>query len=80
MIEFFDNIDSTVFLFFNGMRAPFLDTFMMLFTDRFIWVPFYVVLAGMLFRGGGMRAGVLYMLALIIAVTLTDQTCASIKS
>lgn len=78
MIEFFDNIDSTVFLFFNGMRAPFLDTFMMLFTDRFIWVPFYVVLAGMLFRGGGMRAGVLYMSALIIAVTLTDQTCASI--
>ena len=49
MIEFFDNIDSTVFLFFNGMRAPFLDTFMMSFTDRFIWVPFYVVLAGLLF-------------------------------
>lgn len=78
MIEFFDNIDSTVFLFFNGMRAPFLDTFMMLFTDRFIWVPFYVMLAGLLFRGGGWKAGTLYLAALIIAITLTDQTCASI--
>ena len=36
MLEFLNQIDTSVFLFFNGMHTPFLDRFMMLFTGRFI--------------------------------------------
>lgn len=78
MLEFFDTIDSSIFLFFNGMRAPFLDTFMMCFTGKFIWVPLYATLLFCIFRGAGFRCGVVFTLAVIVAVTLTDQTCATI--
>lgn len=78
MIDFLNDIDSNVFLFFNGLRAPFCDVFMMLFSERFIWVPFYAVLLFLLFRGARLKAGIVFTMAIVLAITLTDQTCASI--
>lgn len=78
MIEFIDNIDSTIFLFFNGLRAPFFDRLMMMFTDTHIWIPLYAVLVLMILKGAGWRAGLLFLVAAVIAITLTDQTCATI--
>lgn len=76
MIEFIDKIDTTIFLVFNGMRAPFLDTFMSVYTDRYVWIPLYIALILLLFRGGGLRGGIVFTIAAILAITLTDNICA----
>lgn len=78
MIEFLNNIDTQVYLFFNGMHTPMLDNFMMLFTGRFIWIPMYIAIALMLLRTFGPKLTGVYVLAIALAITLTDQTCATI--
>ena len=37
-----EQIDTQIFLFFNGFHNVYWDYFMMIFSDRFVWVPFYV--------------------------------------
>lgn len=78
MIDFLNNIDSQIYLFFNGMHHPLMDTFMTLFTGRFVWIPLYLALAGLLLKGFGVKLGSLYILAIGAAILLTDQTCATV--
>ena len=77
MLEFLNQIDTSVFLFFNGMHTPFLDRFMMLFTGRFIWIPMYAAILIVLLRTHGVKSAGIYVLAIALAITLTDQTCAT---
>lgn len=77
MIEFLNNIDSQIFLFFNGMHLPFLDRFMVLFTGRFIWIPMYATILLLLIRHSGPRKAWLYAFGIGLAILLTDQLCAS---
>jgi len=77
MFEYLNQIDTSVFLFFNGMHTPFLDRFMMLFTDRFIWVPMYAAILIMLLKTHGVKSALIYALGIALAITLTDQTCAT---
>lgn len=77
MLETLNQIDSSVFLFFNGMHTPFLDRFMMLFTDRFIWVPMYAAILIVLLRTHGVKQAAIYVAGIALAITLTDQTCAT---
>ena len=78
MIDLLNSLDSQIYLFFNGMHTPLLDTFMSLFTGRFIWIPLYVTLAAMLVRTFGVKLGGVYLLGIGMAILLTDQTCATV--
>ncbi len=78
MIDFLNSIDTQIYLFFNGMHTPLADNFMMLFTGRFIWVPMYLAIALMLLKTFGPRLTGIYILAIALAITLTDQTCATL--
>ena len=77
MVELLNQIDSSIFLFFNGMHTPFLDRFMMLFTGRFIWVPMYAAILVVLLKTHGAKSAGIYVLGIALAITLTDQTCAT---
>ena len=78
MIDFLNNIDTEIFLFFNGHHTLFLDRFMILFTGRFIWIPMYAVIFVIMMRALRPRTAVFYILALVAAIAITDQTCASL--
>jgi len=78
MLESLNQLDTSVFLFFNGMHAPFFDRFMMLFTGRFLWVPMYAALLFVIIRACGNKSAFIYLLAIAATITLTDQTCASL--
>ena len=78
MIEFLNNIDTEIFLIFNGHHTVFLDRFMTLFTDRFIWVPMYAVVLVIMMRALPPRKALMYIVALVAAIALTDQTCATV--
>lgn len=69
--------DTSIFLALNGLHASVWDTFMYIFSSRWVWVPAYVLTAVMLVRIAGWRSGILIVLCTAAAVALSDQTCAT---
>lgn len=78
MIEFLNSLDTSAFLAINGAHSPFFDSFMTMFTGRYIWIPMYAIVLLILFRTCRWHTAILYLAALAAAVFLTDQTCATI--
>lgn len=76
-MDFLIDIDTNIFLFFNGMHCDFVDRFMKLSSDRFVWVPLYVSLLVALVRMFGWRKAVIITLAAVAAVAASDQLCAT---
>lgn len=71
-------LDTDALLFINSIRAEWLDGFMYGASGRLVWVPFYVILALLLWRRFGWRRAVLGILMIGVAVLITDQLCASL--
>lgn len=78
MIETLTSLDQEILLFFNGHHTSFLDETMSLITGKWIWIPFYLLLIDMLFRKMGPKYAALTLVAVVLAITLTDQVCASV--
>lgn len=78
MIEFLNNIDTEIFLFFNGLHCSYLDKLMPLVTAKFTWVPMYATLIFMLYRGYTWKQGVALLLGIVLAVALSDQITSSL--
>lgn len=78
MDNIFNYIDSQLLLFFNGMHTQWLDSFMMMATGRFVWVPMYATILFILFRTFPRRDAALYTLAIVAAIVFADQVCASL--
>ena len=78
MISTLTSLDEQILLFFNGYHSALLDEAMALITGKWIWIPFYLVLIDLLFRRLGPKYAVLTLVAVVIAITMTDQICASV--
>jgi len=78
MIEALQNIDTQVFLALNSLRCEALDDFARGFSGQWIWVPMYAMMAWMMLRRYGWRAGVWLVVATAIAVGCSDFVCASV--
>ena len=78
MIDFLSQLDTQIFLTFNGLHSDFFDSFMKLFTGRFIWIPLYVALAAVILHVCRWQKALVYLLAIGAAIALTDQTCATL--
>ena len=78
MLEFFQNIDTQLFLFFNATLAnPVFDWLMPFITKKQTWYPVWAVLiVGLVWKGGPKGRWVIVMA--IFVVTVTDQTAASL--
>lgn len=77
LLDTFTTVDSRVFLFFNGIHAPFWDWFMYLFSGRFIWVPMYAAVLFMLYRNYNWKTATIYLVAIGLTITIADQSCAT---
>ncbi len=77
MIDFLLEIDSQIFLFFNGFYHPLLDSFMYCFSSRWVWVPLYMVTFLVIMHFYGWKAGLILFLCTVGAVAMSDQTCAT---
>lgn len=78
MIETLQNIDTQLFLALNSIRWEAIDELVLCFSGRWIWVPMYAVIASMLIRRYGWRAGAWLIVATAIAVGCSDFVCASV--
>lgn len=71
-------MDEKLLLLLNRWHTPFFDQLMWMVSDKWVWVPLYVLLAGLIVRRYSWKGGLLCLLMIALAVAATDQTCASL--
>ncbi len=72
MFEAIDKIDKVIFLYLNGLNAPWLDSVMNTITERDTWIPFYLlIIVYLIVKYRWKTIGIVVATALLI--TLCDQ-------
>lgn len=57
MCEYLLGLDENLLLLVNGYHTPFLDKVMWTISDRWAWMPLYMLLAVILYRKSGLKMG-----------------------
>ncbi len=70
--------DTSIFLAVNSVHNEYWDNFMEMFSGRFIWVPFYVSFAWVMFRNFHWRVNVICLAAAILLLIIDDQVCSTV--
>ena len=78
IFEFLKEIDTQLFLFFNGLHVSWLDEPMHYMSRKYNWVPFYAFLLVLVFIKYRVK-GLLVMLFVLVMITLTDQISDMLK-
>lgn len=77
MIEALKDIDARLVLFFNSLNNPFFDFIFYWASDKWIWIPFYAILALIVYKKE--RSNMLLALIFIaIAVAVSDQISSTV--
>jgi len=71
MIDFLINLDHELFFFLNGLHTDWLDTFMYWYTNKRIWIPFYILLIAWMIKEFRWK-GLIFILAVAASVGLAD--------
>lgn len=77
MLDLLNRADTWLFLALNGFHNPAFDTFFVGVTCKWTWVPFYAVLAYLIFKRKK-QTFFLILLSVICAITLSDQLSSTI--
>lgn len=77
MIERINDWDHLLFQAINGLGVDWLDTFMILLSDKYIWIPLYLLIIFRLTEKF-QQDFLLPLLAMILVVALTDQITSSL--
>ncbi|MFC2098034.1 phosphatase PAP2 family protein [Bacteroidota bacterium] len=72
MLEFFEHIDTEIFLFLNGLHTSIMDFIMYWMSEKWIWVPLYILLIYFVFKKEKKR-GFLVLGCIIILIIAADQ-------
>lgn len=73
MFETLRQMDTSIFLYLNGLRSPFLDFVMWWASNKFIWIPLYAGLLWLLIRENRNSVWLLLLMILLLVV-LSDQS------
>lgn len=77
-ILWLSDIDARLLLIVNGAHSPFFDSVMWCISGRWVWVPFYAVLAYLLFRRMSWKRASLCLVTIGLIILAADQTCATL--
>lgn len=72
MIEFLENIDRNLFLLINGCHSEFADFFFYWVSNKFTWIPFYILLLFLCIRVLKNKWWLL-LIFIPLLITATDQ-------
>lgn len=78
IISWLSEVDGDILVAINSLHSPVCDTIMWYVSDRWIWLPLYLILAIMVYNKSSITRCVLCFLMIAIMVFITDQLCASI--
>lgn len=71
MLESLLELDRSLFFFLNGLHTPVMDTIMYWYTNKLVWIPFYLALIYWVFRTHGVK-GFVFVLGAAAAAGLAD--------
>lgn len=77
-ILWLSDIDARLLLIVNCAHSPFFDSVMWCISGRWIWVPFYAVLAYLLFRRMSWKRASICLVTIGLIILAADQTCATL--
>ncbi|WP_278520761.1 phosphatase PAP2 family protein [Leyella stercorea] len=77
-ILWLSDIDARLLLIVNGAHSPFFDAVMWCISGRWIWLPFYAVLAYLLFRRMSWKRASICLVTIGLIILAADQTCATL--
>ncbi|MFN8699044.1 MAG: phosphatase PAP2 family protein [Flavobacteriales bacterium] len=78
MWESLIQLDEQLFLWLNGIHAPWMDRVMWLFSTRWFWIPVYALLLFRLYRRHGIRQFGWIVLAIVACVIVNDQMASGV--
>ncbi len=74
MIAELEKLDRSLFMLINGAHAPWLDSVMWFLSEKYVWIPFYLLLLISLMIHYGWKKTLIWILpAVAITITLSDQ-------
>ncbi|UII20423.1 phosphatase PAP2 family protein [Fulvivirga ligni] len=77
MIEWLIKIDEQLFFFLNGLHQDWLDQIMFWISDKYVWFPFYAILAGFIIKKYKWRA-IIWLVGLGLAIGAADYICSGV--
>ncbi|HEX2394581.1 MAG TPA: phosphatase PAP2 family protein [Bacteroidales bacterium] len=72
MIDDLTRIDEQLFLALNGQVSPFIDQLMFFISEKYVWIPFYIILLAFIIRKYHWKT-IWIVIGAILLITLTDQ-------
>lgn len=72
MLEILDNLDTSIFLFINGIHNSFFDVVMVYVSSKLFWLPLYLLLLYLIYKEKKKKT-ILVLLFVAILITLSDQ-------
>ncbi len=77
ILQTIKNLDTELLLFINSHHSDFFDQFMYLFSDKFVWIAFYVAVIITVFIRNKKNA-IWLILLLVACIVLADQISSSV--
>lgn len=78
LIEFLSNIDTRILLIFNSYHTHLLDKAMWTVSDRYVWIPLYVIIALYVLKRYSWYNGLFIITFICLSVGAADFICASL--
>ena len=75
-----EQLDQTITLWLNGLHCPFTDGMWLLFSNRTVWIPLYLLGAGLMIWRCGWKKGLAMVLITALAILCVDQFANLIKN
>ena len=80
MIDQLIQQDQELFLFLNNLGNEYWDAFWLSYTAKLHWIPFYAILAYLMFKKYNTKMFVLTLVLIVFMITFTDQVTNLFKS
>lgn len=81
MVEFInqlEQIDTQIFLFFNGFHSTFWDYFMLIYSDRFVWIPLYASFLFVMIKNFPIKVVLSTLVVISLLILCCDQTASGL--
>ena len=74
MLEYLQEIDTSLFLFLNGLHNLFFDKIMTVISGKLTWIPLYLTAIFFIFKKLGTKRGIITFISFVIVIALADLT------
>lgn len=78
LIHQLEQLDTQIFLFFNGFHNGYWDYFMMIYSDRFVWIPFYASFLFVMIKNFPAKVVLTTLVVISLIILFCDQTASSL--